>query len=934
MKVKKRVNERMTRRIKIGHGIDAYRALSIRSGHMKDESHAQIWDLNNKRSVCGHVHNLKDLITWNSEENISKHLVCPICDESSKGISHIIPDINKRRDLWIANQTGDEKKLLSILHEIAVKRPHEEGEGEGEKGEEEEEEDVNKKKKQKGGNEMEEMSEEMKKMMRGGEQSVEVEMENLQLNEQIDNLVRFLDSDFGFDLIFYFMGRPTTEDITTFASIIRSNKRVMEIFNSRGLMIFFYRKSMDIFPPYFYRFINQYGEKNFSFVTKESSHTSLKTNATSQLYKMDEANQSIQWDNYIENLEPLDIDFRVWDSPYWYSQYFGYYRYFKYIESVLNSSVSNEDAFEDNLYEIECQPLFHSKTEGGVTDSYNGFSDSYGIDNLEVFIIPTNIRSAIDRFDTLAIELPGIHATEDYETWIRQPPSNVEDADTVEKELKANSERRKTQEIENKLGANYVHQRIGDVKEKRKLFILRDIGKRITTLIGLESLIALAQPYEMTPEQKKEDEELMGRGKKKIDRRRSVSRKLETLQINNAYNVSFPMEISHDDFPLLRKLFLTNGNLIEIPIWVSKLPALDSIIIQNSRINYKSKQYKADGYSDLDVPLSTMIGGLDRLPKNLIHIRLIGCGLTHDIQGTYKGIELDSLFGYEGTKLFDLSFNPLDGLLPSRLHLMTSITKLNLNGCGLKIIPDEIGSLTELKKLELSYNELLIWYTRTPKGGSNKNLEILRKLPKLIVLRLTNNGFKRIPPGLVTLTNLLLLDLSDNDILGLYIDKPGTNAELSRDVSKYLKINNNIPDIDQVDPEDVTDIDLANRRIDLSGNRNLEEIQNCVRKGLALVDINEPYTDCLAVIEVDGDGNLIDKVTDFEFDLYLGDVSFTMKESKKQESEEEESEGNEVEVESEGEEEEGEEEIEGEEESEGEQEESEGEEEEEGEESE
>ncbi|KAI3810641.1 hypothetical protein L1987_20262 [Smallanthus sonchifolius] len=106
---------------------------------------------------------------------------------------------------------------------------------------------------------------------------------------------------------------------------------------------------------------------------------------------------------------------------------------------------------------------------------------------------------------------------------------------------------------------------------------------------------------------------------------------------------------------------------------------------------------------------------------------------------------------------------------------ITSITLASINLIG--EISGDIGQLTELQMLDLSYNKGLIG-SLTPDIGSLKKIlvgcsfngplpDTLGSLPQLSYLALNSNGFTgKIPPSIGNLTKLYWLDLADNKLSG------------------------------------------------------------------------------------------------------------------------------------------------------------------------
>lgn len=100
----------------------------------------------------------------------------------------------------------------------------------------------------------------------------------------------------------------------------------------------------------------------------------------------------------------------------------------------------------------------------------------------------------------------------------------------------------------------------------------------------------------------------------------------------------------------------------------------------------------------------------------------------------------------------------------------SNITTLNLSNQNLRIIPDSVFSLTQLRSLHLG-NEFTLYppLSRTPEHYSDKKLNKIKSIPKEIAnlgaLRLLNlcyNDLKTLPFELTTLKKLDTLDISFN----------------------------------------------------------------------------------------------------------------------------------------------------------------------------
>ena len=108
-------------------------------------------------------------------------------------------------------------------------------------------------------------------------------------------------------------------------------------------------------------------------------------------------------------------------------------------------------------------------------------------------------------------------------------------------------------------------------------------------------------------------------------------------------------------------------------------------------------------------------------------------------------------------RVLDLSDNDLTGTIPTALDGLINLEELRLNGNGLTgNIPAQLGSLTSLRVLDLSENNLT-GNLPTELGG----------LTRLRTLRLNENGFNgSIPSALGSLNSLTELRLNENNLTG------------------------------------------------------------------------------------------------------------------------------------------------------------------------
>lgn len=115
-------------------------------------------------------------------------------------------------------------------------------------------------------------------------------------------------------------------------------------------------------------------------------------------------------------------------------------------------------------------------------------------------------------------------------------------------------------------------------------------------------------------------------------------------------------------------------------------------------------------------------------------------------------------------------------VLPPEIGKLTNITWLNLSDNKLEKLPHQIGKLRNLIVMNLGYNQLTelpreIWKLNNLVElniGNNKFKEFppeIWKITTLFILKMSNNQLTKLPPEIGKLTNLWRLDVDNNPLV-------------------------------------------------------------------------------------------------------------------------------------------------------------------------
>lgn len=161
-------------------------------------------------------------------------------------------------------------------------------------------------------------------------------------------------------------------------------------------------------------------------------------------------------------------------------------------------------------------------------------------------------------------------------------------------------------------------------------------------------------------------------------------------------------------------------------------------------LNNQNRVIAISIYGDLENPDKTM----DRkIPHEIILFKNLEEFLIQ-----YSILEIPNYIGeMKKIKKLNLSSNEID-TIPKSINLLKNLEELILNSNKLENIPNDFTDLHNLKRLEINYNKL----KSIPK--------FVFKLKKLEILGLSNNKIKDIPAEIINLKSLKSIDLSLNII--------------------------------------------------------------------------------------------------------------------------------------------------------------------------
>ncbi|TFG25338.1 MAG: leucine-rich repeat domain-containing protein [Promethearchaeota archaeon] len=197
----------------------------------------------------------------------------------------------------------------------------------------------------------------------------------------------------------------------------------------------------------------------------------------------------------------------------------------------------------------------------------------------------------------------------------------------------------------------------------------------------------------------------------------------------------------------------------------------------------------------------------------------------------------------------NINWKPNYSLSPGITIVNKRIVNLDLKDCNLNEIPDSIGKLTQLKKINLLKNRL----TSLPSSMSNlkflKELElsqnqfdefsaVISELNSLEILRLKRNFIKEVPETISKLSSLTLLNLRRNQLKIL----PNSLSSLKRLRTLDLRLNNleSIPEnINKLESLEMLFCDYNNLKVLPEAIGNLKKLKHLHVDGNPLTSLPE-----------------------------------------------------------------------------------------------
>ncbi|KAF3948215.1 hypothetical protein CMV_025763 [Castanea mollissima] len=254
------------------------------------------------------------------------------------------------------------------------------------------------------------------------------------------------------------------------------------------------------------------------------------------------------------------------------------------------------------------------------------------------------------------------------------------------------------------------------------------------------------------------------------------------------------------DLPNLSVLYLDNNQLVgPLPNPVSGLNLLIDLSLRSNFLNgtLPSWLFSLTSLVTLDLDHNQFIGEIGEFKYNN---SLDYLDLSYNmLQGSIPS----SISGLVSLTYLSLSSNNLQGSVPSSISRLVNLTTLYLSSNNLSIMLDLefLSNLNNLNALNFAYNNLLV--------SINNNLTFT--LPNLKELNLSSCNIIEFPIFLKVATNLRYLDLSNNKIHG---QTPEWLGAVGRNSLTFLDLSHNfLTSIDMVPWTNLVFIDLRNNML-------------------------------------------------------------------------------------------------------------------------
>ncbi|MCD7456735.1 hypothetical protein HAX54_032925 [Datura stramonium] len=188
----------------------------------------------------------------------------------------------------------------------------------------------------------------------------------------------------------------------------------------------------------------------------------------------------------------------------------------------------------------------------------------------------------------------------------------------------------------------------------------------------------------------------------------------------------------------------------------------------------------------LDLSINSLTGSIPQSIGNLEYLELLDLQANNLIGDSALSF-LTSLTNCRKLKELSFSYNPLNGVLPASVgNFSDSLQILEGRTCKLKgIIPEEIGNLTGVSKMDLFNNELT--------GNIPNTVQGMLNLQEIYLDRNKIEGI--IPDAICNLKNLGALSLSENQFSGSVPPCLGNVTSLRKLNLAYNRLNWSLPEI-------------------------------------------------------------------------------------------------------------------------------------------